>query len=98
MKQEYLVSWITFLDIVAKQMISCTFSDPFVCHRGILGSGMLLIPGMIFTVEPMINEGSGGFYIDEEDGWTVYTEDGSLSAQIEYELLITEDGARVISK
>ena len=72
--------------------------DPFVCHRGILGSGMLLIPGMIFTVEPMINEGSGGFYIDEEDGWTVYTEDGGLSAQIEYELLITEDGVRIISK
>ena len=72
--------------------------DPFVCHRGILGSGMLLVPGMIFTVEPMINEGSGGFYIDEDDGWTVYTEDGGLSAQIEYELLITEEGARVISK
>lgn len=71
--------------------------DPFVCHRGVLGSGMLLLPGMIFTVEPMVNERGGGFYIDEDDGWTVYTEDGGLSAQIEYELLITEDGVRIIS-
>jgi len=71
--------------------------DPFVCHRGVLGSGMVLLPGMIFTVEPMVNERGGGFYIDEEDGWTVYTEDGGLSAQIEYEILVTEDGVRVIS-
>ena len=72
--------------------------DPFVCHRGILGSGMLLLPGMIFTVEPMVNEGSAGFYIDPQDGWTVLTEDGRLSAQIEYELLITEDGVKILSK
>ena len=72
--------------------------DPFVCHRGILGSGMVLLPGMIFTVEPMVNEGSAGFYIDKRDGWTVYTEDGRLSAQIEYELLITEDGVEILSK
>ena len=72
--------------------------DPYVCHTGVYGAGMVLVPGMIFTVEPMINEGSSKFYIDKKDGWTVYTEDGKLSAQTEYEILVTDEGARVISK
>ena len=72
--------------------------DPYVCHTGILGSGMILLPGMIFTVEPMVNEGRRDFYIDERDGWTVYTSDGKLSAQVEYELLLTEDGVEILSK
>jgi methionyl aminopeptidase len=72
--------------------------DPYVCHTGLLGSGMVLLPGMIFTVEPMINAGKPSFYIDERDGWTVYTSDGKLSAQIEYELLLTEDGVDILSR
>ncbi len=72
--------------------------DPYVCHTGLPGRGMLIIPGMIFTVEPMINEGKPGFYIDEDDGWTVYTSDGMLSAQVEYELLITDSGVEILSK
>lgn len=72
--------------------------DPYVCHTGIPGKGMLIIPGMIFTVEPMINEGKAKFYIDKKDGWTVRTLDGGLSAQIEYELLVTEDGVEILSK
>lgn len=72
--------------------------DPFVCHTGLAGRGILLIPGMIFTVEPMVNEGRAKFYIDPKDGWTVRTLDGSLSAQIEYELLVTEDGVEILSK
>ena len=72
--------------------------DPFVCHTGILGKGMLLIPGMIFTIEPMINEKKASFYIDPTDGWTVYTRDGGLSAQVEHELLITEQGVEILSK
>ena len=72
--------------------------DPYVCHTGLLGSGMLLLPGMIFTIEPMINEGKASFYIDERDGWTVRTLDGKLSAQIEYEILITEQGTEILSK
>ena len=72
--------------------------DPYVCHTGVLGSGMVLLPGMIFTVEPMVNEGKASFYIDERDGWTVYTSDGKLSAQVEYELLVTEDGVEILSK
>lgn len=72
--------------------------DPYVCHTGLLGSGMILLPGMIFTIEPMVNEGRPSFYIDERDGWTVYTGDGKLSAQIEYEILITDSGTEILSK
>lgn len=72
--------------------------EPFVCHTGLPGRGLLLVPGMIFTVEPMINEGRARFYIDQKDGWTVRTLDGKLSAQIEYELLVTESGVEILSK
>jgi len=71
--------------------------DPYVCHTGISGHGILLIPGMIFTIEPMINEGRAKFYIDESDGWTVRTVDGGLSAQIEHEILITDSGVEILS-
>lgn len=72
--------------------------EPFVPHVGIEGEGMLLVPGMTLTVEPMINAGSYEVYIDEEDDWTVYTEDGSLSAQWEKTLLITETGVEIIAE
>lgn len=72
--------------------------DPYVCYVAPKGTEMVLVPGMIFTIEPMINEGSPDFFIDEDNGWTVYTEDDGLSAQIEYMVLITEDGAEVLSK
>lgn len=72
--------------------------DPFVSYVTPKGSEMLLVPGMIFTIEPMINEGTPEFYVDEENEWTVYTEDDGLSAQIEYMVLITEEGAEVLTK
>lgn len=72
--------------------------DPFVAHFGNLGEGMVLVPGMIFTIEPMINEGDSEICIDEEDGWTIYTWDNSLSAQWEYTLLMTENGLEILSK
>ncbi len=72
--------------------------DPYVCHLGLKGSGIVLVPGMIFTVEPMINQGTGAFIIDEKDGWTVRTADGGLSAQVEYEILITHDSYEILSK
>ncbi|MCI8293221.1 MAG: methionyl aminopeptidase [Hespellia sp.] len=71
---------------------------PFVSYVTPKGSEMLLVPGMTFTIEPMINEGGPDFYVDEDNGWTVYTEDDGLSAQIEYMVLITEDGAEVLTK
>ena len=72
--------------------------DPFVSYVTPKGSEMLLVPGMMFTIEPMINEGSPDFFIDEENDWTVYTIDDGLSAQIEYMVMITEDGVEVLAK
>jgi methionine aminopeptidase, type I len=72
--------------------------EPFVSYVTPKGSEMVLVPGMIFTIEPMINEGSPDFFIDEENDWTVYTIDDGLSAQVEYMVLITEDGTEVLTK
>ena len=72
--------------------------DPFVSYVTPKGSEMLLVPGMMFTIEPMINEGSPDFFIDEENDWTVYTIDDGLSAKIEYMVMITEDGVEVLAK
>ena len=57
---------------------------------------MLMVPGMVFTIEPMVNMGGDGVYVDESDGWTIYTEDGSPSAQWEIMVLVTEDGCEVL--
>lgn len=65
---------------------------PEVEHVGRKGTGMLLVPGMIFTIEPMINMGKPDIFIDEENGWTVITEDEQPSAQWENTVLITEAG------
>lgn len=72
--------------------------DPWVSYVTPKGSEMLLVPGMIFTIEPMVNEGGPDFFVDEDNDWTVYTMDDTLSAQIEYMVLITEDGAEVLTK
>lgn len=72
--------------------------DPWVSHIGTRGTDMLLVPGMIFTIEPMINMGAEEVIQDEEDGWTIYTQDGKLSAQWEYTVLVTEDGAEILAK
>lgn len=72
--------------------------DPYVCHIGQLNKGMILAPGMVFTIEPMVNQGVSNFYVDEEDGWQVYTADGLLSAQIEHMILMTETGFEILSE
>ena len=71
--------------------------DPFVSHTGRRGTGMLLVPGMMFTIEPMINMGSHKIFIDADNDWTVLTDDGMPSAQWEYTVLITETGAEIIT-
>lgn len=70
---------------------------PFVSHVGKKGTGMLLVPGMIFTIEPMINMGGKEIFIDADDGWTVLTEDGYPSAQWEYTVLVTETGIEILT-
>ncbi len=71
--------------------------EPFVQHTGRKETGMLLVPGMVLTVEPMINEGKKELYIDEVDNWTARTKDGKLSAQWEKTVLITEKGTEILS-
>lgn len=71
--------------------------DPWVPHIGTPGTGCILVPGMTFTIEPMINAGKPDVYCDQEDGWTIYTEDNEPSAQWEYTLLITKDGNEILS-
>ena len=72
--------------------------DLWVPHFGNPNSGVLIVPGMTFTIEPMINQGTDAVYVDTEDGWTVYTEDNLPSAQWEYTILITENGNEILSR
>ena len=71
--------------------------DPFVDYVSEPGTEMLLVPGLMFTIEPMINMGRKDIYIDKDNGWEVYTQDGKPSAQWEIQVLVTEDGHEVIS-
>lgn len=71
--------------------------DPWVGYHSKKGTEMLLVPGMIFTIEPMVNMGKEDIFIDEDNGWTAYTEDRKPSAQWEYMVLVTEDGAEKLS-
>ena len=78
--------------------VGCDFhEEPFVAHVGKKDEGMILAPGMVFTIEPMVNLGSRHVYLDSLDGWTIYTADGSLSAQWEYTVLMTEEGLEIIA-
>ena len=69
---------------------------PQVSHKGRRGTGLRLRPGMTFTIEPMINEGTHECEI-LEDGWTAITRDGRLSAQTEHTVLVTDGGHEVLT-
>ena len=71
--------------------------EPWVGYLSNRGEDMLMVPGMCFTIEPMVNMGSADIYTDKENNWEVYTLDGMPSAQWEYQVLVTEDGYEVIS-
>ena len=71
--------------------------EPDVEHFGKKGTGMLLVPGMVFTIEPMINMGTWEVFIDEEDGWTVVTEDELPSGQWEHTFVMTEQGLEILT-
>lgn len=70
--------------------------EPNVLHYGTAGTGLVLMPGMTFTIEPMINAGKR-FTKLLPDGWTVVTKDHSLSAQFEHTLLVTDTGFEVLT-
>ena len=71
--------------------------DPQVLHYGRPGTGLKLQPGMIFTIEPMINAGRPGIR-GLADGWTIVTADHSLSAQWEHTVLVTHDGYEILTQ
>lgn len=71
--------------------------DPFVAHIGTRGEGMVLVPGMVFTIEPMLNQGDYHVFVDADNDWTALTEDGSLSAQWEYTVLVTDTGVEILA-
>lgn len=73
--------------------------EPDIMHYGRKGTGMLLVPGMVFTIEPMINEGDWEVCGDEEDetGWIALTEDCGLSAQWEHTYVMTEHGVEILT-
>ncbi|MBD5547901.1 MAG: methionyl aminopeptidase [Lachnospiraceae bacterium] len=71
--------------------------EPFVSYVTRAGTEMLMVPGMVFTIEPMVNMGTSEIYIDDKDGWTVYTEDGKPSAQWEITVAVTENGHEVLT-
>lgn len=70
--------------------------DPWVGYNSRRGEEMLLVPGMIFTIEPMVNMGKPDIYVDADNDWEVYTEDGMPSAQWEIMVLVTENGHEVL--
>ena len=73
--------------------------EPDVVHYGRKGTGMLLVPGMVFTIEPMVNMGTWKVFTDEDDpyGWEVISWDEKPSAQWEHTLLMTEDGVEILT-
>ena len=70
--------------------------EPQVLHYGKAGSGMQLKPGMVFTIEPMLNQGTAKTKT-KKDGWTVVTRDKKLSAQWEHTVAVTEEGVEVLT-
>ncbi len=78
--------------------IGCEFhEDPFVGFVGEPGEGIVLAPGMCFTIEPMVNAGAPDIDMTDPNGWTVRTKDGSDTAQWEVQLVVTETGYELLS-
>lgn len=71
--------------------------DPFVAHVNKAGTGPEIRSGMVFTVEPMLNEGAADTQLSSKDGWTVSTADGSRSAQFEHTIAITDNGPEILT-
>ena len=70
--------------------------EPWVSYVSKRGTEMMMVPGLVFTIEPMVNMGKADIYEDDENGWTIYTEDGKPSAQWEIQVLVTE-GYEILS-
>ena len=71
--------------------------DPFVSFVAEAGTGPILVPGMCFTIEPMVNMGDAAIDMTDPNGWTVRTADGKPTAQWEVQIVVTEDGYELLS-
>lgn len=83
-------------DFVGHGISHVFHTPPQVPHFGVRGKGRKLRPGMVFTIEPMINEGTYEHLL-LADGWTAITKDRKLSAQFEHTIAITEDGVEILT-
>jgi methionyl aminopeptidase len=83
-------------DFVGHGISHIFHTAPQVPHYGTRGKGKKLRPGMVFTIEPMINEGTWEALI-LEDGWTAITKDGRLSAQFEHTIAVTNEGVEILT-
>lgn len=70
---------------------------PNIMHYGKPNTGVVLEEGMFFTIEPMVNAGKHGTKLNHHDGWTVWTQDKSLSAQFEHSMGVTKDGVEIFT-
>ena len=84
-------------DLLAHGIGQSLHEDPNYAHVGVAGKGIRLKEGMVFTIEPMINEGTYRMTVDN-DGWTARTADGKLSAQYEHTIAITRDGPLILTE
>ncbi len=71
--------------------------DPWISYISKPKTEMLMVPGMIFTIEPMLNMGTSEVFLDQENEWTIYTADSMPSAQWEVTVLVTDDGYEILA-
>jgi methionyl aminopeptidase len=83
-------------DFVGHGISHIFHTDPQIPHYGTAGKGKKILPGMVFTIEPMINEGTWEALL-LEDGWTAITKDRKLSAQFEHTIAVTEEGVEILT-
>jgi methionyl aminopeptidase len=97
--QEYAESqgFSVVRDFVGHGIHRIFHTEPQVPHYGTRGKGRMIRPGMVFTIEPMINEGTWEAKI-LGDGWTAITKDRKLSAQFEHTLAVTKEGVEILTK
>ncbi|MCP6761096.1 MAG: type I methionyl aminopeptidase [Fischerella sp. CENA71] len=96
--QEYAESqgFSVVRDFVGHGISNIFHTAPDIPHYGTRGKGRVLRPGMVFTIEPMINEGTWEVEV-LSDGWTALTRDRKLSAQFEHTVAVTEDGVEILT-
>ncbi len=84
-------------DFVGHGISNIFHTEPQIPHYGVRGKGKKIRPGMVFTIEPMINEGTWEAIV-LKDGWTAITKDSKLSAQFEHTIAVTEDGVEILTR